>query len=115
MLAVVYGGFLTSEIFRDIDIAVFLGYKVSFEMVDEYVDLLKDEIKERIKAGIAIDIRALDYAPASFKVSVLSKGRVIVERTPFLATILKWSALQEINDFLAKRRKLSKLIGKNSY
>jgi len=110
ILAIIYGGFISSKIFRDIDIAVFTGYRVSYDEVNEYIDELESEVRNKCEIVITPDIKVLDYAPPSFKVKVLSEGKIIIERVPYLAILLKWSALQEINDILLKRKRIRELI-----
>ncbi len=110
ILAIIYGGFTSSKIFRDIDIAVFTGYKVSYDKVNEYIDELENEVRIKCKIPITLDIKVLDYAPPSFKINVLSEGKIIIERVPYLALLLRWSALQEINNILLKRKKIHELI-----
>ncbi|HDI74644.1 MAG: hypothetical protein DRJ52_03650 [Thermoprotei archaeon] len=45
IFAVVYGGFLGSKVFRDIDIAIFTGYKVPYEDIWSYTESLAKNLK----------------------------------------------------------------------
>lgn len=70
---------------------------------------MQDRIEKQCTVGISPDIKILDYVPPIFKAKVLSEGRVIVERIPYMALLLKWSSLQELNNIEAKRRKILSL------
>jgi len=61
ILAVVYGGFLRSEVFRDVDLAVFTGYSVPPSEEVEFCEALGRRL-ERV-VGLPLDVRLLDYAP----------------------------------------------------
>ncbi|MEM1517306.1 MAG: hypothetical protein QXW88_07290, partial [Thermofilum sp.] len=47
LLAVVHGGFASSNIFRDVDVAVYTGYAVSYDSEPVYVDELRETLEER--------------------------------------------------------------------
>ncbi|ABL78580.1 nucleotidyltransferase domain-containing protein [Thermofilum pendens] len=96
LIAVVHGGFISSDIFRDIDIAVYLGHKLPFMDTVFYVDRLRDRLQEALKIDIALDVQLLDYAPPAFTYRILSSGQIIVERMPGLASILKIRALEDL-------------------
>ena len=93
-LAVLHGGFLHSEVFRDIDIAVYTGHRVSYSESHAYADSLRDKL-ERV-AGIAVDVQILDYAPPDFTYKVLSEGKILLEKTPGIAAILRIHALEDL-------------------
>ncbi|WP_169696958.1 nucleotidyltransferase domain-containing protein [Staphylothermus marinus] len=99
LLAVIYGGFIEYESFRDIDVAVFTGYKIPYSRVQEYEDQLSEELEELVK--IPVDVRVLDYTPSWFRVRAL-EGIVVVEKIPALATRLKFKSYQELSDIRAK-------------
>ncbi|RLE81684.1 MAG: hypothetical protein DRJ52_03655 [Thermoprotei archaeon] len=60
--------------------------------------------------NIPVDVKMLDYAPPSFKVEVLNKGRVVVDREPYTRIILKWAALSELNDLSIKYKKIKNIL-----
>lgn len=99
LLAVVFGGFVNSELFRDVDVAIFTGYVVPYEGVEPYEEELSKELKSIIK--LPVDVRVIDYAPPWFKVKALD-GVILVEKQPALAARLRFKALQEIEDIKAK-------------
>ncbi len=59
MFATIYGGFLSSPLFRDIDIGVFTGYKIGPKHVEEYTEDLGKVLKNRATRGIVVDIRVV--------------------------------------------------------
>ncbi|MHA1616332.1 MAG: nucleotidyltransferase domain-containing protein [Candidatus Njordarchaeales archaeon] len=103
LLAVVFGGFVKSRIFRDIDIAVFTGYTIPYNKVEEYEEELSRNLEKLV--GLPVDVRVIDYAPPWFRVKAL-EGIVLVEKEPALATRLKFKSRQEIEDIKAKLRKI---------
>ncbi len=107
LLAAVHGGFLDSEIFRDVDVVIFTGFKVTRNKEIEFCEELSDLLTKKI--GIYVDIRLLDYAPPSFRVSSLSSCKILVERDPLLKTSLLRAARQEMEDIRSKTRRLAKM------
>ncbi|RDD52826.1 MAG: hypothetical protein BA066_07585, partial [Candidatus Korarchaeota archaeon NZ13-K] len=65
-LAIIHGGFIDSEVFRDIDIALLLE-GVEDELI--YVEELRDRLEKA--TGIGVDIQLLNNAPPSFTYRVL--------------------------------------------
>ncbi len=102
VLAVVFGGFVESEIFRDINIAVFTGYSISYDKVEEYEEKLSGELESIVK--LPVDVRIIDYAPSWFRVKALN-GIVLVERQPALAARLRFKAQQEIDEIRIKAQR----------
>ncbi len=103
LLAVVFGSFVRSEVFRDIDVAVFTGYKIPYNEVEVYEENLAKDIESLI--NIPVDVVVIDYAPPWFRVKAL-EGTVLVEREVALAARLKFKSTQEVNDLLAKMQKI---------
>jgi len=99
-LAIIHGGFINSEVFRDIDIALLIE-DVEDEFI--YVEELRDRLEKA--TGIGVDIQLLNSAPPSFTYRVLHTGRVLVEREPGIAAITRVHALEEM-------RRLKKLLHK---
>jgi len=105
LLAVIFGGFVKSEIFRDVDIAVFTGYTIPYDKVEEYEEKLTRNLEGLV--GLPIDVRVIDYAPPWFRMKAL-EGLVLVEREPALVVRLKFKSQQEIEDLKAKTLKITK-------
>jgi len=90
-LAIIHGGFVSNEVFRDIDIALLLE-GVEDELI--YVEELRDRLEKAIDIGV--DIQLLNNAPPSFTYRVLRTGRVLIEREPGIAAIIRVHALEEM-------------------
>ena len=107
LVAVVYGSFISSELFRDVDIAVFTGFSIPCNKVETYEEELSTEPGSIIK--LPVDVRVVDYAPPWFRARALD-GLVLVEKEPALAERLKFKAYQELNDIQIKIAKIEKLL-----
>jgi len=59
LLAVLHGGFLESEVFRDVDVAILLALNVGD--VIGYVEDLREELERTV--GLPVDIQVLNDAP----------------------------------------------------
>lgn len=110
ILAVVYGGFLRSEVFRDVDLAVFTGYSVSPSEEVEFCETLSRRLERAV--GLPLDVRLLDYAPPGFRLSVLREGKVLLERRACLSVDLRAAASREIADIRAKRAMIRSKLGR---
>lgn len=93
-LALVFGGFISCEVFRDVDVALYTGHRVPVSEEFTYIDEVRDELERRV--GFAVDVVLLDYAPPRFRIEVLRRGVVLVERVPGLRAILLLHALDEV-------------------
>ncbi|MEM4679791.1 MAG: hypothetical protein QXL98_02505 [Thermofilaceae archaeon] len=102
LLAVVHGGFASSNIFRDVDVAVYTGYAVSYDSEPVYVDELRESLEERV--GLPIDVQLLDYAPPSFRLAAL-RGILLFEKTCGLRATLRLHAAEELEALQLKRRR----------
>jgi hypothetical protein len=72
--AFLYGSFVDSEAFRDVDVGVYLG---SGESGHLYSSRLAQRLGERV--GFPVDARVLNGAPVSFLYHVL-RGQVVLSR-----------------------------------
>jgi len=72
-LAVVHGGFVSSEVFRDVDVALYTGHRVSADETPSYVDEVREELERVI--GIGVDVQLLDYARLRFAYGALAPGQ----------------------------------------
>ncbi|MCY0868391.1 MAG: nucleotidyltransferase domain-containing protein [Desulfurococcus sp.] len=106
LLAVVFGGFVKYSVFRDIDVAVFTGYKIPYSEVEAYEEELSRTLGPLV--GIPVDTIIVDYAPPWFRAKAL-EGVVLVEREVALAERLRFKSIQEVNDIKAKAEKAFKL------
>jgi len=108
LLAMVFGGFVKSGIFRDIDVAIFTGYSIPYGRVEEYEEELSRSLENLSR--LPVDVRVIDYAPPWFRIKAL-EGITIVEREPALAVRLKFKSRQEIEDLKAKLRRVESSLG----
>jgi predicted nucleotidyltransferase len=72
-LAIVFGSFVEGDVFRDIDIAIY-SYAMDLDK------LLKINSELELELGIPIDIVPLDQLNPIFRLKILRKGLVIVEK-----------------------------------
>ncbi len=98
LLAIVFGSFVELESFRDIDIAVY-----SLDTSLDYIAKLSAELE--LKLGIPVDIVPITELDPYFKLSILTRGKVILEKVPGLYEALLREAEDEILAIeLEKRR-----------
>uniref|UniRef100_A0A7J2U415 Nucleotidyltransferase domain-containing protein n=1 Tax=Ignisphaera aggregans TaxID=334771 RepID=A0A7J2U415_9CREN len=72
-LAIVFGSFVEGDVFRDIDIAIY-----SYAMdLDKF---LKINSELELELGIPVDIVPLDQLNPIFRLKILRKGLVVVEK-----------------------------------
>jgi len=93
-LAVVHGGFISSRVFRDIDIAIYVNERLDPDSQLVYADELRDRLEKAI--GIGVDIQLLNEAPPAFAYRALREGRIVVERRIGMSSIMKIHALEEM-------------------
>jgi predicted nucleotidyltransferase len=93
-LAVVFGGFIESGVFRDIDVALYTSHMVDMDEVPAYVDTIRDELEK--VAGMGVDILLLEYTPSHLVNHLLSRGRIIVEKETGISSILGIHVIEEM-------------------
>lgn len=89
LLAVVFGSFNELDYFRDLDVAVYLP-KPSLSRVLQLADELERE------TGVPVDVVPLTELPPRFRLYVLTRGRVILEKRPGLYEALVSQAADEL-------------------
>ncbi len=87
LVVIIYGSFISSPIFRDIDIGILTGGKISYKELLEYEDILSEELSHIV--GLPVDVRVIDYAPLWFRAKVL-RGEVLLERSSGMVPILRF-------------------------
>ncbi|RLE92581.1 MAG: hypothetical protein DRN04_09890 [Thermoprotei archaeon] len=98
LLAIIYGSFTRRSFFRDIDIAVYAG-----ELVDDFLRFETELCLKLTKAtGVQVDVRAVDEAPAWFKLKVACEGTVIYEKFPGAYSLFLKEAVGEYQDIQLK-------------
>ena len=95
-LVVVFGSFIESEVFRDIDIALYTSHIVDIDEAPTYVDAIREELEK--VTGIGVDVLLLEpeYTPPHLINHLLSRGRIIVEKKSGISSILRIHAMEEM-------------------
>jgi predicted nucleotidyltransferase len=95
-LVVVFGGFLESEVFRDIDVALYTNHMVDIDEAPAYVDTVRDELEKVTGMGVDILLLEPEYTPPHLINHLLSRGRVIVGKETGISSILRIHAIEEM-------------------
>ncbi|MFZ8792607.1 MAG: hypothetical protein ACO2O2_01785 [Acidilobaceae archaeon] len=93
-LVVVFGGFIESGVFRDIDVALYTSHVVDVDEAPAYVGTIRDELEK--VTGMGVDILLLEYTPPHLINHLLSRGRIIVEKKTGISSILRIHAVEEM-------------------
>ena len=93
VFAVVFGSFLTSKVFHDIDIGIYLYRPCDVLRDYEYAENLSRELEKKV--NLPIDVVVLNHTPMWLKYRAL-KGKVIVDRDPILRLALKLAAIDNM-------------------
>jgi predicted nucleotidyltransferase len=93
-IAVIYGGFLNSGVFRDIDVAIYIDLRSDYGQELVFVEEIRDRLEK--VTGISVDIQLLNRAPPRFVYNILSGGKTIVEKKPGVSSILRIHSLDEM-------------------
>ncbi len=99
VFAYVHGGFLERNVFRDVDVAVWiknfkeaLNYEVRFSVFFE------------LKLKIPVDIHVLNEAPLPFKYNVFTKGKLLFSRNEKLRLNVVNNVVRQYIDLLLLRK-----------
>jgi predicted nucleotidyltransferase len=95
-LVVVFGGFIESEVFRDIDVALYTSHMVDIDEAPAYVDAIRDKLEKVTGMGVDILLLEPEYTPPHLINHLLSRGRVIVEKKTGIGSILRIHAVEEM-------------------
>jgi predicted nucleotidyltransferase len=107
VLAYIFGSFVQSDTFSDIDLAVLTDRELEAPLDFE----LKLEIELEDVVHYPVDVRILNRAPLSFCQNVIRYGRVILERDANLHADFMGKILKQYFDFSPYRRRyLSEVI-----
>lgn len=104
VLVYVFGSFIESSPFSDIDIAILTENTMDSPL--DYELFLEIEIEDRV--GYPIDIRILNNAPLSFCQNVIRRGQVILERDANVREEFMGKTLKQYFDFAFFRRRYLK-------
>jgi len=76
--AIVYGGFVGSKYFRDIDIGIFVSKdKPSLDEELQYAFKVEEALRKKLKLQIPFDVRVLNNAPKEFVENILENHIVV--------------------------------------
>lgn len=79
-IAYIFGSFLESEKFNDIDVAIVLNRDLNAYNGFKFAMLIARELEKEIKPRFEFDVKILDYSPVDFQHEVLKTGIVIFKR-----------------------------------
>lgn len=105
VLAYVFGSFIQSDNFSDIDLAVLIKKETLAVSLDFELNL---EIALEDIVYYPVDVRVLNYAPLSFCENVIRHGRVVLERDANLRADFSGYILKQYFDFAPFRRRYLK-------
>ena len=104
VLAYVFGSFVQSDKFSDIDLGILIKEKLDTPMDME----LNLEIALEDIVHYPVDVRILNHAPISFCQNVIRHGRVVLERDANLRADFTGNILKQYFDFAPFRRRYLK-------
>ena len=73
----VFGSFITSDDFQDVDVAISISEKLSPYETFKYSMKIARELEQNIEPRLEFDVKILNAAPVSFQYEVISKGRSV--------------------------------------
>lgn len=111
VFAVIYGSFLFSPSFRDIDIGIYLK-SIKREGVLNYEAEIAGKIAEACNLPIdIIEATILNFAPVSFLADIFSTGKIIFSRDQKILTdLIEKSSLEAIANEYTAAQSLEELI-----
>lgn len=92
---------MSSRVFRDVDVAVYTGYRIKYDEEPVYVDELREELEKEVK--VPVDIQLLDYTPPAFRLTAL-RVEVLFEKIDGLRAILRLHATEELKALRLRKR-----------
>lgn len=112
-VAYVFGSFLESDKFNDIDVALLISKELDPYKRFKFVMKIARELERAIKPRFEFDVKILNYSPVEFQHEVLKKGMVVLSRdenrrieyeSKLISTYLDFKGMYEFLDkkFLAR-------------
>lgn len=112
-IAYLFGSFLESDKFNDIDVAIFLSKELNPYRRFKFAMEMARELERGIKPRLEFDVKILNYSPVEFQHEVLKKGKVVFLRdenrrieyeSKLISTYLDFKGMYEFLDkkFLAR-------------
>jgi predicted nucleotidyltransferase len=112
-IAYIFGSFLESDKFNDIDVALVVSKELNPYRRFKFAMEVARELEKEIKPRLEFDVKMLNYSPVEFQHEVLKKGKVVFLRdetkrieyeSKLISTYLDFKGMYEFLDkkFLAK-------------
>ena len=105
--AYLFGSFIGSSQFSDIDLGLLLKQRISGVLEFE----LALEVRLEKIFDYSFDVRVLNVAPNSFAQNVIRTGRVVVDKNPGFRADFEGQVLKRYFDFAYFRRRYLKEVG----
>lgn len=103
VFAFIFGSFLDSQSFRDIDIGVYVD-NITESQVFDFELRLAEEVSDKCRMPFDIfEVKVLNFAPSSFLNSVFSRGKLLFSKNHQLLTdMIENTSLEAIaNEYIA--------------
>ena len=112
VLALVFGGILVDDKpVRDIDVAVYTGYRVLPDDWPAYVGGLRDMLEKRLSRQLglvkAVDVVLLEYVQPRLRAEILRKGLVVLNRAPGIRAVMLLHAIDDVRALDVSRKRSS--------
>ncbi|MBM4401271.1 MAG: nucleotidyltransferase domain-containing protein [Crenarchaeota archaeon] len=101
LIAYLFGSFVKSESFSDIDVALVMRSEPDQPLSLELA--LENQLEKIVK--FPVDVRILNKAPLAFSQNVFRTGRVILDRDPNFRADFQGKILKQYFDFAPFRRR----------
>ncbi len=89
VFAYVHGGFVSREVFRDIDIAIWL---INPNKAFEYSVNFPVALESKLHLPLPVDIQVINEAPLPFQYKVLTEGRLLFSKDEGL----RWRIIDKV-------------------
>jgi hypothetical protein len=112
VFAYVYGGFLEREVFRDVDVAVWIK-----DVEKAFYYTVDFSVKLGVDTGLPVDVQVLNQAPLPFKYHIFTRGRLLLSKDEGLRlriadeVIRKYFDLSFLNKHRAERKPTNLFVG----
>lgn len=112
VFAYIYGSFVNEDLFRDIDVGIYLK-DIEKKKVFDYEFKISYEISEKLNLDIEIvDVRVLNFAPYNFLNNVFRTGKLLFSRDEvFLTDLMEKVSLFAIYNEHISNLSLKELLG----
>ena len=93
---------------RDIDVAVYTGYRVLPDDWPAYVGGLRNMLEKRLSRQLglvkAVDVVLLEYVQPRLRAEILRKGLVVLNRAPGIRAVMLLHAIDDVRALDVSRR-----------